>query len=278
MSGAVNLASFATVDQAVAAVAADAEAMGAELTSLAPERGLQRWHGEATGQGYVDRISWIVDGDPSPTVIRVVCSMASQVYPGSRCQTEAIDRMAATIAQQKSVPSALTPAIAAALPTSPAGLAPVLAVSAPSQAVWAGLQPTAELERAVRKTTSTVIQYAPNRASKAAVHVVITPMPKPSDARRFVAAICGGTPPGRKCTKKTVTKTASGQTVFGSIATYQEGTKVTAVAAQATGNGLLAWAVCQDLQGGAPLSTADAKMCQSAVPALLDAAIRTGRS
>ena len=270
-TAAVNMAAFDTMEQASAAVLADGKVMGVAPTSVAAERGALRWQGVVKGDGFLDRIAWVVTADPSPTVVRVVCTLAGPASLNKRCPIDAVLGLATDVALQTLVSTALDPQVAAALPASPTGLAPVLAVSLPSRAVWAGLSPSKALARAVRSSDSTVIQYATPGASKVGIFLTITPLPNPADATQFIDGICNGTPADERCTSARITKTASGQQVYGALATNRKGGKVIGIGAQAAGKGLLVWADCRDVGRFEPLSAADTRICEASVPALLAA-------
>jgi hypothetical protein len=269
----INLSSFESVDQAVAAVAADAKALGTSLIPLTSVRGWQQWHGVRKAKGQLQRVAWLVSPQPSPTIIRAFCDLYDSAASGARCQINELDGLVAGIALQQVATTTPAPEALADLPAGVAGLSPVLAVSESSMAVWQGLSPTKQLARALKGTSSTFVQYAPDGESSVIVSLTVAPLADASAGRAFIDEVCGGTPAGMTC-KRTPVSTAGSVAVTGNQAVVTRKGKTYQVAMQATGAGTLASVSCNNGQDwNAGLTPEQAASCRSWVPALLAASM-----
>ncbi len=267
----INMSSFNTVDQAVAAVAADAKGFGTSFISLPSESGWQQWHGVLKQTGELKRVAWLVTSQPSPTVIRAFCDLYDSAATGARCQINDLDILVRDIALQSVVVTALSPEVLADLPAAVPGLNPVLAVSAPSTAVWQGLSPTKQLARALKGTSSTFVQYAPDGTNSVIVSLTVAPLANATAGRTFVTQVCGGMPEGMSC-KRSPVSTAGGISVVGNQALVTRKGKTYQLVVQTTGAGALTSVSCSNGQDwNAGLTAEQAASCRTWLPAVLAA-------
>lgn len=271
VSAAVNIAAFTTAQEAVSAVALDAKAMGTAAKAVSAVGSLQRWQSVVTTPDYTDTIEWIVTGETTPSITRLICTVAGAKSLLKRCALPRVDALAQLIAMGGPPVAQLPAQVTADLPVTPAGLEPVLAVQQASAAGWGGLNPTKALRTAVAAGQSTVLQYAPVGTSQVAVSALITPLPIPKAAATFITEICNDAAAGTICKRQTLAKTASGIPIAGQLATTRKKGRVLYSAVQATGAGALVFINCENLRTFNALTTSEVALCQNAVPALLDA-------
>lgn len=269
----INVAAFADVSQATAAVGQDGKLTGVPAKAMAAQGTLQRWQGQVTNSSGKQVWAWVMSPSPAPMVVRMACIAIGPTSLYKQCDARRVNALALRIAGSTTTAEALPPSVLADLPTTPPGVQPVLAVSQPSIAAWDVLIPTKPLRAALANTSTTVLQYSPTAASPMAITALVTPLATPQSASTFVTQICGGFEPDTTCKKRSVSQTSSGIPVIGQTATIRQKDKgaVTARLTQAAGAGVLVMVSCEDLQTYGPLSAADDQICATAVPALVDA-------
>ncbi len=275
VSAAVNIAAFDSVAQATDAVALDAKASKVSAQSGGTQDGLQLWRGTAATDDWYDQFAWVVTAEPAPMVVRVICSVSGPAPLRKRCSASAADQLALEIAGPRPLGSQLPPGVVQDLPVSTPGLSAVLAVELTSAVAWGGLEPTPQLRKALAVGNSTSMQFAPPRVTPVAVSALVTELPNPASARKFVTQICNDVQEGSTCKVTTVKSSAAGIATFGQLATTTSKGKVISIAIQGTGAGALIFIDCRNLRAfDAPLSRTDAAFCRSSVPTLFDALLQ----